>query len=175
MRKNSNVSIRSLTKDDLELILKWRNHDDISKFMINDKKISLTDHLSWFERNKDNPDRLFFVFECENIPQGYISFIRIGKSTVFEWGFYLKPDAEKGMGILLGTTALNHIFQLNNVNKIFGQVLAFNEKSLKFHARLGFSLEGILRKQFEDERGEFDIHQFGLFKNEWLNFRNHGA
>jgi RimJ/RimL family protein N-acetyltransferase len=72
------------------------------------------------------------------------------------------------MGILLGTLSLALAFRELDVFKIYGQVLSFNQRSIRFHQNLGFFQEGILRKHFNDERGQFDIFQFGLLQSEWL-------
>ncbi|MFW1923303.1 UDP-4-amino-4,6-dideoxy-N-acetyl-beta-L-altrosamine N-acetyltransferase [Acinetobacter geminorum] len=168
MLDKKNAQLRALNANDLEMVLQWRNHDEIRKWMINSDVIALSDHLAWFERNKGRTDRLFFIFEYQQQPQGYVSFIAVPNSSVYEWGFYIKPQAEKGMGHLLGSTALDFAFEQLKIEKVFGQVLDFNEKSLSFHKKMGFFQEGLLRKHFKDERGEFDIHQFGLLRKEWL-------
>lgn len=168
MIENDDAKLRVLAYEDLEMVLQWRNHDDIRKWMVNSDIIPLHDHLNWFERNKTKTDHLFFIFEYQQQPQGYVSFIAIPNSSAYEWGFYIKPDAEKGIGKLLGHTALNHAFNQLNFKKIFGQVLDFNQKSVSFHKKMGFVQEGVLRKHFKDQRGEFDIYQFGLLQTEWL-------
>lgn len=164
----NNAELRVLRENDLEMVLQWRNHEEIRKWMVNSEVIELSDHLKWFENNKHNQDRSFYIFEYGQVPQGYVSFVEIPNSTALEWGFYIKPEVEKGMGNILGLTALNYAFEQLKAEKVFGQVLDFNEKSLNFHKKQGFTLEGILRKHFKDHRGEFDIHQFGLLRNEWL-------
>lgn len=162
------AQLRVLSDDDLEMVLQWRNHDDIRKWMVNSDVITLSNHIAWFERNKNRTDRLFYMFEYRQRPQGYLSFVAIPNSTAYEWGFYVKPDAEKGMGHLLGSAALTLAFEELGLDKVFGQVLAFNEKSLSFHKKMGFVQEGLLRKHFKDHRGTFDIYQFGLLQAEWL-------
>lgn len=159
--------LRSLTEADLETVLEWRNHEDIRKWMVSTDLITLEDHIAWFERNKDRADRYFLIFEYQKEPQGYVSFVKIANSDAYEWGFYIKPEATKGMGFLLGQTALNCAFNEYKLEKVFGQVLAFNTKSRNFHEKMGFMQEGLLRKQFKDHRGEFDIYQYGLLSEEW--------
>lgn len=168
MLNPNNAKLSVLSDDDLEIVLQWRNHKDIRKWMVNTDVITLSDHLSWFERNKNRTDRLFYIFEYQNQPQGYVSFVLVPNSTAYEWGFYIKPDAEKGMGQLLGNVALNYAFEELGLDKVFGQVLAFNEKSISFHKKMGFLIEGILRRHFKDDRGEYDLYQFGLLREEWL-------
>lgn len=172
MLNNSIARLRKLEEKDLLLILDWRNHDDIRKWMVNASIIQYEDHLQWFRRNQNRVDRSFYVFEYNKELQGYVSFQQVENSLAHEWGFYIKPNAEKGMGVLLGKTALMFAFQQLKITKIFGQVLSFNENSIKFHHKLGFKQEGLLRQHFKDERGEFDIFQFGLLKTEWQESNN---
>ncbi len=168
MLEIKNAKLRKLEEQDLLQVLEWRNHEDIRKWMVNTSQITYEDHKLWFERNKNRVDRFFCIFEYNEQAQGYISFQIIENSSAYEWGFYIKPNAEKGMGQLLGQAAIQYAFDVLDIQKIFGQVLAFNEKSIIFHQRLGFQQEGLLRQQFKDSRGEFDIFQFGLLKSEWL-------
>lgn len=162
------TNLRRLEEKDLSTILEWRNHNDIRKYMVNTSIISYENHLQWFIRNQNRDDRHFFVFEYQEQLEGYVSFQQIENSKAHEWGFYIKPQAIKGMGSLLGQSSLELAFKQLNIDKIFGQVLSFNQKSIKFHHKLGFSQEGLLRMHFNDERGEFDIFQFGLLQSEWL-------
>lgn len=168
MLDHSKAKLRKLETKDLPTILEWRNHNDIRKWMVNTSIICYEDHLQWFMRNQSRSDRHFFIFEYTEQLEGYVSFQKIENSTAYEWGFYVKPNAEKGMGFLLGTVSLDFAFSRLSIAKIFGQVLSFNQKSIKFHQKLGFFQEGVLRKHFIDERGEFDIFQLGLLRTEWL-------
>lgn len=168
MLDHSKAKLRKLESKDLSTILGWRNHDDIRKWMVNTSIIHYEDHLQWFVRNQNRSDRYFFIFEYQEQSEGYVSLHQIENSAAYEWGFYLQPNTKKGMGLLLGKVSLDFAFKQLNIAKIFGQVLSFNQKSIKFHQKLGFSQEGVLRKHFTDERGEFDIFQFGLLQSEWL-------
>ena len=168
MLDHSKAKLRKLESKDLTTILAWRNHDDIRKWMVNTSIIDYEDHLEWFMRNRSHSDRHFFVFEYQEQLEGYVSFQKIENSRAYEWGFYIKPNTKKGMGVLLGEVSLEFAFRQLNIAKIFGQVLSFNQKSIKFHQKLGFSQEGVLRKHFTDERGEFDMFQFGILQSEWL-------
>lgn len=168
MLDHSKAKLRKLESKDLTTILAWRNHDDIRKWMVNTSIIDYEDHLEWFMRNRNHSDRHFFVFEYQEQLEGYVSFQKIENSRAYEWGFYIKPNTKKGMGFLLGKVSLEFAFRQLNIAKIFGQVLSFNQKSIKFHQKLGFAPEGVLRQHFIDERGEFDIFQFGILQSEWL-------
>lgn len=165
--------LKQLKETDLHQVLEWRNHDHIRKWMTNTHLIAYEDHYNWFVKNNADENKLFYVFEYQEQAEGYVSLQKIAHSDCFEWGFYVRPESQKGMGTLLGEAVLDLAFQKLNIQKVFGQVLGFNEKSIHFHQKLGFKLEGRLRNQFQDERGIYDIFQFGLLQTEWLERNKH--
>lgn len=67
--------------------------------------------------------------------EGYVSFQKIENSRAYEWGFYIKPNTKKA-GFLLGEVSLAFAFRHLNIGKIFGQVLSFNQKSIKISSKI---------------------------------------
>jgi RimJ/RimL family protein N-acetyltransferase len=63
---------------------------------------------------------------------------------------------------------LNHAFKRENLHKICGQALHWNQPSIEFHKSLGFVQEGILRDQHFDGATYHDLVCFGMLKREWV-------
>ena len=160
--------VRPMTHADLEAVLAWRNHPAVRGYMYTRREIGLDEHARWFERVSADAARHLLVFERDGIPQGFVQFHRTAPGEIAEWGFYAAPDAPAGTGRLLGQCALDHAFGFLALHKVCGQALAFNEKSVRFHLRLGFRQEGVLREQHFDGREYHDIVCFGLLAAEWL-------
>lgn len=152
---------------DLENVLRWRNHPEVRRYMYTQHEIGLDEHTRWFERASQDPNRQLLVFESAGEPLGFVSLHQIAPGRVVEWGFYVAPDAPKGVGRLLGLATLSYAFNQEKFHKICGQALSFNERSIRFHQRLGFKSEGILRKQHYDGQQYHDIVCFGLLADEW--------
>lgn len=159
--------IRKMEHRDLELVLTWRNAPDVRRFMYTQHEISLAEHISWFDRASQDPKHHLFIFEQEGRPQGFINLHETAVGAIADWGFYAAPDAAKGIGRQLGLNALNHAFIQLGLHKVCGQALAYNERSIQFHLRLGFLQEGVLREQHYDGEQYHDIVCFGLLANEW--------
>lgn len=159
--------LRTMTTEDLERVLAWRNHPDIRRYMYTQHEISPEEHHRWFEKASLDPSRRLLVFELDGVPCGYVQFSGVAAGGIADWGFYVSPEAEKGTGRALGYTALDHAFQELALHKVFGQALAFNERSIAFHISLGFSREGVLRDQHFDGKRYHDVICFGLLRNEW--------
>lgn len=159
--------MRRMRQADLEQVLAWRNHPDVRRFMYTQHEISLEEHISWFERASQDARRHLLVHEQGGVALGFVNLHEVGAGGIVDWGFYAAPDAPKGTGRQLGRQALLYAFGELGLHKVCGQALAFNEPSIRFHLRLGFQQEGVLREQHFDGERYHDIVCFGLLAAEW--------
>ena len=162
--------VRKMVEADLKLVLSWRNHPDVRKYMYTQHEITLEEHTAWFKNASCDNSRHLLIFEQKNTPLGFINIKEINESSVADWGFYLSPDAPKGTGHFLGKAALNYAFKSASLHKVCGQALGYNERSINFHQRLGFKQEGVLRQQHFDDKAYHDIVCFGLLATEWPDY-----
>jgi len=160
--------LRPMDSEDLEDVLKWRNHPSIRKSMLSQHKISQEEHIRWFELISSDPTKHSMIYEEEGSRLGYVNFNVIEKYSLADWGFYTSPNAPKGTGKSLGFHALSYGFNDLNLNKVCGQALSSNIASINFHLKLGFSQEGILRDQYKQDTAYQDIICFGLLQKDWL-------
>lgn len=163
------VTTRPLEQGDLALILDWRNHPEVRRYMYSQHPIKPEEHQQWFLNCQNNPERHPLIVEQEGKPFGFVNFTEHQNHKVADWGFYLAPDSQRGMGSLLGQSALDYAFNTLKLHKICGEALGFNDKSIRFHLKMGFQQEGLLKDQFFDaQQSQFhDIACFGLLASEW--------
>lgn len=159
--------VRPMVDSDLEQVLEWRNHPDISRYMYTQHKITFAEHANWYKRANNNPDHYVLIFELDGKPTGFVNINKLMHTNIADWGFYMAPNSEKGTGRKLGETVLNYAFKNLRLHKICGQALAYNIPSIKFHTNLGFTKEGVLRDQHFDGQSYNDVVHFGLLANEW--------
>jgi len=165
------TGLRAMTEADLPIVWGWRNHDDIRKFMLTQDLIALDVHRNWFEKSSKDPTRHLLILDQDEQPSGFMNIKVDPSNNSADWGFYAAPGAPKGTGTLMGKAAITYAFQNLGVNKICGQVLDFNEPSLRFHEKLGFQKEGVLRDQARINNTYHALVCFGLLKREWLQSR----
>lgn len=152
---------------DLPLVLAWRNHADVRRWMFTTHEIGIDEHRRWFQTVGNDPARHPMIFEMDGKPEGFVQIGPVAAGGIAAWGFYLAPDAPKGRGRALGEAALELAFGELGLHKLCGEVLAFNEASLKFHRQLGFREEGVLAEQHFDAGRYHDVVRFGLLASEW--------
>lgn len=153
---------------DLPMILSWRNHPDVRRFMFTQHEISLQEHQLWFAKASQDPTRCLLLVEDGQQPIGYVQFSNVTVGGVADWGFYISPASPKGTGRKLGVAALRHAFQSLKLHKVCGQAIESNEPSIAFHQRLGFRQEGVLRHQQRIDGVYHSLHCFGLLAAEWI-------
>ena len=161
------AKIRKIEQDDLDRLLTWRNHPEIRRYMYTQHEITWDEHLRWFLNKKDDPKNHLLIFELAQNPEGFVSFYEKKCAGTADWGFYIAPNAPNKIGHLLGVTALSYAFKSIGVHKVCGQVLAYNEKSIRFHMSLGFKQESTLRKNHFDGSNYHDVISFGLLADDW--------
>lgn len=167
MEYSNTALIRGMRSGDLEQVLSWRNHPDVRRYMYTQHEITLAEHTRWFERASVDTARHLLIFERGGTAQGFVSLHEIASGGIADWGFYAAPDAPRGTGRQLGQCLLHHAFDELNLHKVCGQALAFNERSIQFHLRLGFAQEGILRDQHFDGEQYHAVVCFGLLATDW--------
>lgn len=170
MQPFEDYQLRSMKETDLKIVLQWRNSERVRMNMYSDELISWENHLAWFSRIENNPSHLYFIFEFKQNPIGVINFTDIDrKHHKSNWGFYLgETDVPRGSGTAMGILGMIEAFEHLKIRKLCAEVLAFNEKSLRFHRRLGFTQEGLLSQHVWKNSKYEDILLFACFYDQWL-------
>ena len=159
--------IRTVTENDLEMLLTWRNHPDVRRYMFTQHEIGLTEHRNWFNKVNLDESRHLLIVEEEMQAFGYVQFSQVAEGGIAHWGFYVRPDANKGTGYKLGSVAIKHAFVDLKLHKVCGQAIDSNLASIAFHQRLGFVQEGVLRDQQRLGGSYNSLHCFGLLAKDW--------
>lgn len=163
-----NSFLRPVTNDDLQLIFNWRNRIEIRKFMFNNKEIEWEEHLNWFNSLKNDENNIIKIFIEDGEPRGVVQVNKINTiDKTAEWGFYIGDGYKIGLGKTLAYHALNYIYNELNIRKLSAKVLSTNEKSLRFHQKIGFVKEGTLRQHITRDKKFLDIILFAQFNQSW--------
>jgi UDP-4-amino-4,6-dideoxy-N-acetyl-beta-L-altrosamine N-acetyltransferase len=174
MLKRNNLNLRPVKESDLPMLLEWRNSERIRANMYTDHIITGEEHRSWFNRLQQKRDIISLVFEMDQRPLGIVNINRIDRdSNSCHWGFYIgDPDAPRGSGIYMGYVGLEYIFKTLDFRKVTGEALVFNQASIAFHKKLGFSQEILPPVQVLKNGKYEDIVSFALTKDDWLRVKS---
>jgi UDP-4-amino-4,6-dideoxy-N-acetyl-beta-L-altrosamine N-acetyltransferase len=175
MTADTQIRLRPMHEVDLEMVLQWRNSDEVRCFMYSSRRFGLEEHRRWFDAVRVAVDSHPMILELQGNPAGFVNVGPVTDGGIARWGFYAAPGSPRGTGKVLGTTALEFAFRELRLHKIWGEALATNEASSRFHLRLGFRQEGMLVDQHFDGARYHDVVRFGLLASEWAESNGRGA
>lgn len=134
-------SLSVLTYDEKIMILEWRNHDNIRKWMYNSKPIPKETHLKFIENLELDKNNRYFLVQKNNENLGVIYFHNIdftSKNTYF--GLYVNPYINvSGIGSLLEELCQEYAFDVLQVNTLSLEVFSNNIKAIKLYKKYNFN------------------------------------
>ena len=159
--------VRPMDERDLENVFRWRNREEVRRVMFSSGEIAREDHVRWFERSARSAEIRALVYESAGTPLGFVKFERFEPATgSCEWGFYVgPPDAPRGAGSRMGWLALTCAFEDLGVSRVTATVTATNERSLRYHDRLGFHRTGASTR--DSSEGTVGVVEYELDAAHW--------
>lgn len=154
----------------LEMIRKWRNSPEVSKYMYSDNIISQEDQKKWFQKIKNDPTSRHWLINFEGINIGVVSLTNISFTlNSCSWGFYLGESDLRGKGIGKKMMAgiCEYVFEELKLNKLMAQIFKFNERTIYVHEKFGFRREAYYREHcYKNDKYE-DVIGVALLKKEY--------
>lgn len=166
------LSLRKMREADLQNVLAWRNRQDVRAGMFTSHEISWSEHTSWFNRVNNDTSKRILIVEINGEPSGVVNFTNVDtKAQTAFWGFYSRNPAERGIGSVLGFLGIDYALENLGLRKIKADVLESNKRSVAFHRKMGFQLEGVLREEHFDGERAFDVLRFAILRRDWNAFQ----
>lgn len=162
-------SIREIQNDDLEMILEWRNSDDVRKMMTQTTLISKDEHFAYFEKIKNlmPPQQILYCF-CGQ-PVGVISDSAINQELgIMDAGYYLGVRGlplKASFGIIY--CSLDYAFDVLHAKKILGTVRKNNITSITLDKKCGYM---IIEKDKNDPLKE-DFYDAIIDADTWNSYK----
>lgn len=166
---NGIYRLRDVVEQDSGQLWRWRNSERIRAVMTSDRPISREEHERWFAALLAREERHFYVFEKMGKPLGVMQFTAVNRTDgTCSWGFYLgERHLPRGTGTYLAYLGLIRAFDTEGLRKLCAEVLAGNAASYRLHKKMGFHMEGCLRKQVKRGNGYEDVLLLAIFREEW--------
>jgi RimJ/RimL family protein N-acetyltransferase len=176
MLRGKSVLLRPFKRADISHFLKWFNDPEVVQYlgmylpmteMFEEKFI---EELGTTRAKSD----VFFVIEAiegaSTKPIGTCGLHGIdSKDWNATFGIVIgeKDYWSKGYGVEAARLLIDYGFRELNLHRISAAAAAFNERSIKFHRKLGFQEEGRLRQAMFKSGQYHDRVEFGLLREEW--------
>lgn len=146
------LSFNNISEIESEMIRKWRNDENVRKWMYTDHIISESEHRLFMISLAENKNNIYWLVKNNNSATdeylGVLSFNRIDfKNKNSYFGMYANPDIKKmGIGITLDKIAIQMAFEEMKLHTLKLEVIEENKFVILLHKKTGFQEEGILKE-----------------------------
>lgn len=144
------VRLRPITVDDADLIVKWRNTQEVKENFIFRESFTLEMHLQWMKDKIETKNAVQYIIEdiVNNMPVGSVYFRDINYTfESAEFGIFIGEKDARGRKIGLEATKLFIDFGMNvlKLHRIFLRLLSDNKIAYQMYIKAGFVKEGVFR------------------------------
>lgn len=144
------IYLRPITREDTDLIVNWRNREEVRKYFVYRAPFTREGHLNWMETMVET-GKVIQMIICDldgDTPLGSVYIRDIDRQHhKGEYGMFVGEVSARGRGV--GTAAarllLDYGFREEKLHRIYMRVFASNTRSIHSCEKAGFVKEGLLR------------------------------
>ncbi|SDF57670.1 Protein N-acetyltransferase, RimJ/RimL family [Methanolobus vulcani] len=170
-----NIYLRGLERSDIEdPYFQWLNDREVTQFMESGNfPNTLEDMESFFQSNSLNKDTVIFAI-IDSQTDKHIGNVKLGPinwiSRNSHMGIMIGDKASwgKGYGYECVKLIVDYAFNVLNLHKVMLGVVEQNKAALKLYQKVGFTIEGICKEQFNLDGKYCDVLYMGLLKRDYL-------
>lgn len=168
------VLLRPICSDDTELLRSFVNDPEVIKFSNIYRPINDFQQELWYQDMSRATDSVWFAID--DIRQSEPKLIGTCCLVDIDWisrlaEFRIRIGDRSAWGQGLGTEAsqqlIHYGFMDLNLERIWSRVFASNQRAIHLYEKLGFQVEGKLRKAILIKGSAEDIVLMGLLRDEW--------
>ena len=135
------VTIRPITYDDTENIIKWRNSEYVNSRFIDRRLFTKESHEAWLKNYVETGKVAQFIILLDGEAVGSVYLRDIDPDTKeAEYGIFIGEESARGKGV--GTKSakliLKYAFEELGLKKIFLRVLKNNPGAVRSYEKAGF-------------------------------------
>jgi UDP-4-amino-4,6-dideoxy-N-acetyl-beta-L-altrosamine N-acetyltransferase len=130
------INFVDLSLDEKKMILSWRNHKEVKRWMYNTDDISIENHLKFIESLKNTKEKLYFLVKQDKEYIGVIDFTNITKNNC-DFGLYSNINLT-GIGKILLKNIRNYAFDVLKLKVLKAEVFKDNEKAIYLYKKFNF-------------------------------------
>lgn len=165
------VSLRPITEEDTDLIVRWRNDPAVQRFFIFREPFTRELHLNWMRTRVAAGQVIQYIIMTadEHIAVGSVYYRDIDPSAESaEYGIFIGEEAARGMGLGTETATLftRFGFDVLGLRRIVLKVLGGNDIARRSYEKAGFKHERTAPAAVTADGEALDVIYMAKFRGE---------
>jgi len=169
MLEGKNVNLNIVEREDLYILKEWINNLNIEGEYEPILHVSIKDLEKKYDKQTEG--QWYFIEKKDGTKIGYI-FHMLSKSKVPVIGYAIIPS-ERGNGFCSEAVQIivDYLYLSKQIIRIQAEIDPENIASQKVLEKVGFKMEGILRKSFFSRGNWRDSAMYSILREEWKEAR----
>ncbi len=160
--QEAGIYLRLMSREDTDLIVAWRNSDEVRKNFIYQEPFTREGHENWI-KNMVETGRVVQMMICRTEDGKAVGSVYIRdidrRHNKAEYGIFIGEADARGRGI--GTAAaklmLRYCFEEEGLHRVYLRVLAGNQRAVRSYEKAGFVKEACLKDDVQIDGKYCDI------------------
>lgn len=132
------INFIDLSLEEAKIVLSWRNHSSINKWMYTQDEILLEKHISFINSLKTKEDSVYFLVKKNDDYIGVVYFTNLIEKDIY-FGLYSNPNNKiAGIGRVLEEFSIDYAFNTLKVEKLKLEVFEDNIQVRNLHKKYNF-------------------------------------
>ena len=164
------ITLRAVEREDLSDYVRWLNDPVVLEYFGNQVPLALVQEEKWYDDMLRDPSLRAFAVEFEGQHVGNAGFGNIdGRNASAEVGLFIgSPEMwDRGLGSDVLKTLVRFGFEQMNLNRIYLQVFAGNQRAIHLYEKVGFRHEGRWRQAGFRHGRYHDLLWMSVLREEW--------
>lgn len=174
MIKGKHINLRPMATDDLDMFYEWNNIQEHMGDYMNMEMKYKDSFIEGMKKALSNNSTFYMIIENkDSTPIGMINYFNsLGSTISIDFGILIAIPSSRGKGV--GSEAvnmlINYLFTTKNIMRVEFMTRSDNQGMKLLGEKLGFKLEGTLRK-YSFDHGEYrDLDLFGITREDWCKY-----
>lgn len=162
--------MRLMLEEDTPLIVRWRNHPAVAKWLIQWEPLTEQAHLRYLNSARARGELLLTFLDLNGTPIGTGAIYDFDHPRkVAEWGrLCVNPDGEHSLAIVESSyLAVRYGFERLSLSRIHARCSEGNGGARRLLEFIGFRQEGVRPQHLAAPDGYRDVIEYGLLKHDF--------
>jgi RimJ/RimL family protein N-acetyltransferase len=167
-RSGEMVQLRTVEPEDKEFLQRLVNDPRVRHDIMSTEPVNGPQEQGWIESTGEHEDTTLLVC-TEGKPAGTVTLKPPNEAWgTAEVGYMIAPEEwNNGYATDAVRELCGYAFEERRLDKVYATVYTTNEGSQRVLEKVGFSEEGVFRKEAFVEGERVDVHRYGLLAAEW--------
>lgn len=164
------VQLRLMMEADAALIVRWRNHPAVAKWLVQWQPLTVERHLDFLRAARQRGDVLLAILDRKGTPIGTGAIYDFDHhKKVAEWGrLVVDPEGEHSLAAIEASyLAVRYGFERQSLARLHAACSAGNNGAKKLLEFIGFRQEGFRPQHLAVPEGYRDMVEYGLLYNDF--------